>query len=219
MDQKYELSSKKFSHELGWRSREKTLRRRASLSWLEIIDKTSESLFTLSLRCSRNLLDDVIKKETLAASALARNDSQETNVAIIDIPHSSRRVGLVVRKIGMLPQWTNDGNRILCTVLEVDENHVVSVTSPDSWYKASAVGKRKAFNRHGPMWRVTVGAGNDDPTKYTLAYRRQFARAGVPTKGKERTFENVRIYFEEKTLFVFQNQFLYFRKTWMFLGN
>lgn len=131
----------------------------------------------------RNLLETVIEKETLAASTIAFQNSQETNVSVVDIPDSSRRVGLVVRKIGMLPQWTNEGNRILCTVLEVDENHVVSITSPEAWYKSSAVGKRKAFNRHGPMWRVTVGAGNDDPTKYTLGYRRQFVRAGIPVKG------------------------------------
>ncbi|EGT52039.1 hypothetical protein CAEBREN_16123 [Caenorhabditis brenneri] len=133
---------------------------------------------------TKNLLEQVIEKETLANSTFAHQSSQETSVTIGDIPETSRRVGLVVRKIGMLPQWTNEGTRILCTVLEVNENHVVSITSPEMWYKSSAVGKRKAFNRHGPMWRVTVGAGNDDPTKYTLAYRRQFAKAGIPTKEK-----------------------------------
>lgn len=163
------------------RGRRRTL---TPVPWLPPVrEHVPKSSFDIS-RETKNLLEAVIEKETLATSNFALKNSQEACVSITDIPKSSRRVGLVVRKIGMLPQWTNEGNRILCTVLEVNENHVVSVTSPDSWYKSSAVGKRKAFNRHGPMWRVTVGAGNDDPTKYTLAYRRQFVRAGIPIKEK-----------------------------------
>lgn len=163
------------------RGRRRTL---TPVPWLPPVkEHVPKSSFDLSQK-TKSLLEDVIKKETLATSSLAHQNSHETNVSIVDIPRSSRRVGLVVRKIGMLPQWTNEGHRILCTVLEVYENHVVSVTSPDSWYKSSAVGKRKAFNRNGPMWRVTVGAGNEDPTKYTLAYRRQFSKAVVPIKEK-----------------------------------
>ncbi|RCN46060.1 ribosomal protein L3 [Ancylostoma caninum] len=82
----------------------------------------------------------------------------------------------------MLPQWTVDGDRILCTLLEVCENHVVNTVSPSDWYRKSIVGKRKAFNREGPLWKVTVGAVNGDPDKFTHAYRNQFTRACVPVK-------------------------------------
>lgn len=34
------------------------------------------------------------------------------------------------------------------------QNHVVSVISPEDWYRTSIVGKRKAFNREGPMHKV-----------------------------------------------------------------
>ncbi|VDM73092.1 unnamed protein product, partial [Strongylus vulgaris] len=137
----------------------------------------------------------------------------------------------------MLPQWTVEGERILCTLLEVCEvsifdvifsisknkhdeghyiehylpfiyflvgklhfdefifsskcnsirctvfqNHVISVVSPEEWYRKSIVGKRKAFNREGPLWKVTVGAVNGDSDRFTRAYRNQFTRACVPVK-------------------------------------
>lgn len=49
-------------------------------------------------------------------------------------PHS-KRTGLLARKIGMLPQWLNDGTRVLCTLLEFPQNQVVSAVDPDSWYR------------------------------------------------------------------------------------
>lgn len=163
------------------RGRRRTL---TPVPWLPPVNENIPKAGILMNKDTKSLLESVIEKETLIASTLSRQTVHESTSTISDISVSSRRVGLVVRKIGMLPQWTNEGTRILCTVLQVDENHVVSVTSPQSWYKSSSVGKRKAFNRHGPMWRVTVGAGNADPTKYTLSYRKQFSRAGVPTKEK-----------------------------------
>uniref|UniRef100_A0A158P9C4 Large ribosomal subunit protein uL3m n=1 Tax=Angiostrongylus cantonensis TaxID=6313 RepID=A0A158P9C4_ANGCA len=90
--------------------------------------------------------------------------------------------GLLARKIGMMPQWTITGERILCTLLEICQNHVVSVVSPEDWYRKSIVGKRKAFNREGPLWKVTVGAVNGDANIYTHLYRKQFAKARIPPK-------------------------------------
>uniref|UniRef100_A0A1I7U346 Large ribosomal subunit protein uL3m n=1 Tax=Caenorhabditis tropicalis TaxID=1561998 RepID=A0A1I7U346_9PELO len=167
------------------RGRRRTL---TPVPWLPPIKERIPRASVLMNEETKSLLESVVEKERLVSTTLARQCAQETHVSVSDIPESSRRVGLVVQKIGMIPQWTTDGNRILCTVLQVDENHVVSVTSPENWYKASAVGKRKAYNRQGPMWRVTVGTSNDNPTKYTLAYRKQFLKAGIPTKAKVGSF-------------------------------
>ena len=109
---------------------------------------------------------------------------------------TSKRTGVLVKKIGVQPQWLNDGRRILCTLLEVLDNHVISYLSPDQWYSQSIVGKRKAFNRHGEFGRLTVGAVTADPTKVlacfkasiytplqlTAEYMAQFSHAGVPPK-------------------------------------
>nr|CDJ94308.1 Ribosomal protein L3 domain containing protein [Haemonchus contortus] len=130
---------------------------------------------------NRELLREVKEAEKSCANHLSAPSSQsEAKIAEIELP--TRRVGLLARKIGMTPQWTITGDRVLCTLLEICQNHVISVTSPDEWYRRSIVGKRKAFNREGPMWKVTVGAVDYDADRFSLAYRRQFIRAGVPTK-------------------------------------
>lgn len=48
---------------------------------------------------------------------------------------NSKRVGLLARKLGMLPQWLNNGTRVLCTMLEFPENCVVSAIDPETWYR------------------------------------------------------------------------------------
>ncbi|CAJ0598742.1 unnamed protein product [Cylicocyclus nassatus] len=131
---------------------------------------------------NRTLLCEVVAAEKRAAMSLAATSTQQCEAALAEIEPPVRRVGLLVRKIGMLPQWTVDGDRILCTLLEVRENHVVSVISPEEWYRRSIVGKRKAFNREGPLWKVTVGAINGNYDRFTHAYRKQFERACVPVK-------------------------------------
>ncbi|CAJ0942624.1 unnamed protein product, partial [Mesorhabditis belari] len=100
----------------------------------------------------------------------------------------TRRVGLVATKIGMLPQWTNTGKRILCTLLHVNQNNVVKVKSPEDWYRTSIIGRRKAFGRAGPMWQVTVGASDGEPWRFHRAYRKMFAKAGLPVKEKIASF-------------------------------
>ncbi|KAI6176755.1 39S ribosomal protein L3, mitochondrial [Aphelenchoides bicaudatus] len=76
---------------------------------------------------------------------------------------TSKRVGLVARKIGAHPMWFKDGTRTIVTLLEVPENHVISAIDPETWFKTSLIGKQKAFNRFGEMWRVMVGAIDVSP--------------------------------------------------------
>ncbi|CEF66253.1 39S ribosomal protein L3, mitochondrial [Strongyloides ratti] len=101
---------------------------------------------------------------------------------------NSKRVGLLGTKIGMFPQWLNDGTRVLCTLLHIQDNHVISTVSPDEWFTNSIVGKRKAFGRFGPMWKVTVGAINANPRKFTSQYRRMFDSLSIPCKLKLGSF-------------------------------
>lgn len=130
---------------------------------------------------NRALIQDVICAEKSVFDNLARcSQSGVSNSE--EIGPTTRRVGLIARKIGMIPQWTTSGERILCTLLEICQNHVVSVVSPEDWYRKSIVGKRKAFNREGPLWKVTVGAVNGDASIFTHAYRQQFTKANVPPK-------------------------------------
>ncbi|KJH47860.1 50S ribosomal protein L3 [Dictyocaulus viviparus] len=129
-----------------------------------------------------SLIEDVISAEKDFFVSSAASSSKNSTCKFEEIGPDTRRVGLVARKIGMMPQWTTSGERILCTLLEVCENHVVEVTSPTDWFRKSIIGKRKAFNREGPLWKVTVGAVNGNVNIFTAAYRNFFTKSGVPIK-------------------------------------
>ncbi|KRZ78020.1 Electron transfer flavoprotein subunit alpha, mitochondrial [Trichinella papuae] len=101
----------------------------------------------------------------------------------------SVRTGLVCRKIGVIPQYFKNGTRVLCTLLEAKEkvldNHVISYTDPEKWYKYSKIGKKEGLKILG---RLTVGVQSDDPQKFTAAYRGIFEKAGVLPKQKLAAF-------------------------------
>ncbi|KFD54344.1 hypothetical protein M513_04886 [Trichuris suis] len=97
----------------------------------------------------------------------------------------SVRCGLVCRKLGTLPQYTRDGTRVLCTLVQVLDNHVISYTDPETWYKNSSVGKKEGLKRLG---RITIGADSADPQLFTAAYRGLFLKAGVLPKRKLASF-------------------------------
>ena len=106
--------------------------------------------------------DGILDSAAISKIAEAYKDTHYEPRIIKDLPpagkqftENSRRVGLVGIKIGMMPQWDLKGNRILCTAIHVPDNQVVSVTDPITWYKTSPTGKRKAFGRRGPVYRVS----------------------------------------------------------------
>uniref|UniRef100_A0A5S6Q7Q0 Large ribosomal subunit protein uL3m n=1 Tax=Trichuris muris TaxID=70415 RepID=A0A5S6Q7Q0_TRIMR len=97
----------------------------------------------------------------------------------------SVRCGLVCRKLGTLPQYMRDGTSVICTLLQVLDNHVVSYTDPETWYKNSYVGKKEGLRRLG---RLTIGVDSADPQLFTAAYRGLFLKAGVLPKRKLASF-------------------------------
>ncbi|KRY72427.1 Electron transfer flavoprotein subunit alpha, mitochondrial [Trichinella pseudospiralis] len=91
---------------------------------------------------------------------------------------NSVRTGLVCRKIGVIPQYFKNGTRVL-------DNHVISYTDPEKWYRYSKIGKKEGLKILG---RLTVGVQSDDPQKFTAAYRGIFEKAGVLPKQKLAAF-------------------------------
>ncbi|KAF7638421.1 FAD_binding_2 domain-containing protein [Meloidogyne graminicola] len=67
---------------------------------------------------------------------------------------TSKRIGMVGRKIGMTLQWMNDGTRCLCTMIHFPDNVVLSANDPETWWRHSVTGKQKAFGKRGPLWSV-----------------------------------------------------------------
>ncbi|PAV80562.1 hypothetical protein WR25_19106 [Diploscapter pachys] len=128
------------------------------------------------------ILQEIEETKARVFAMVSKKRLRETEAAYRNIPEESRRVGLVMRKIGMMPQWTVKGRKILCTVLKLEDNQVVDVLSPDAWYRTCKTGKVKAFGRMGPTWRVGVGAKNDNPFDYDTKYREIFDKAQVPCK-------------------------------------
>ncbi|KHN78688.1 F-box/SPRY domain-containing protein 1 [Toxocara canis] len=147
------------------------------------IPKKEERVFEQLDRETRELLQQVLEQEKSGyrpswrqseESPLREGLSRNVKTEGVEWNENSKRVGLLARKIGMLPQWLNDGTRVLCTMLEFPDNCVVSAIDPETWYRKSLVGKSKAFGIRGPMWKVTVGAVNADPSKFTRVYRNVF---------------------------------------------
>ncbi|KAI3422478.1 hypothetical protein GPALN_012986 [Globodera pallida] len=102
---------------------------------------------------------------------------------------SSKRIGLIGRKIGMTLQWLTDGTRCLCTLIHVPDNCVLSAVDPETWYRHSIAGKHKAFRGVvptrkcvPPMWSQMVGVEDYNSIFLTAEYRAMFERAGVPCK-------------------------------------
>lgn len=94
----------------------------------------------------------------------------------------SRRTGLIAKKIGQQPMWSKDGRRLLTTVLQVVDNHVVSYI-PNEEFKLT---RRPFYNysKYRDLDVVVVGAESDDPRKYPLSHLGLFNKANIPPKKK-----------------------------------
>ena len=105
-----------------------------------------------------HIMEEGFKESTISL----KSRDQPSSIDYSNLPltgqtftENSRRVGMVGVKIGMLPQWCNKrGERVLCTAIHFPSNEVISVVDPETWYKMNPIGKRKAYTRYGPMFKV-----------------------------------------------------------------
>ncbi|VDM20424.1 unnamed protein product [Wuchereria bancrofti] len=166
--------------------------RRRTLTPPPWVPKKEENIVEPIEPSTRVLLQQFIKLERKVHVPITRtNPHMSFKTPLCRIPQEtnppewtpeSNRVGMLARKIGMFPQWGVDGTRFLCTLLEFPKNLVISAIDPETYYRISMVGRRKAYGRYGARWRVTVGAVDGDPTKFTARYRATFERHGFPVK-------------------------------------
>ncbi|XP_067651670.1 large ribosomal subunit protein uL3m-like [Haliotis asinina] len=102
------------------------------------------------------------------------------------------RTGVLALKIGVVPQWTTDGQKIFTTMLQVLDNHVIRYTPPEK-LQMSAGWKPWWKNKYGV---VVVGALSCDPSEFSKDYNNLFAEAGVPPKRRLTRFivtENAKV--------------------------
>lgn len=94
---------------------------------------------------------------------------------------SSRRCGIIAKKIGIQPYWKKDGSYGLATLLWVPDNHVI---------KSYDIEETKKNIIHQDRWRydkcccMVVGAETANPQGLTAEYCGMFTEAGVLPKKK-----------------------------------
>ncbi|GFG41093.1 hypothetical protein Cfor_00554 [Coptotermes formosanus] len=92
-----------------------------------------------------------------------------------------RRTGVIARKIGIYPMWLKDGTRVLTTLLQVLDNHVIRYIPPEEFHPPrTSVRNPKSKQQLGCL---LVGAESADPQTFTKEYCGLFKDSGVmPTK-------------------------------------
>jgi len=98
----------------------------------------------------------------------------------------SQRCGVIARKIGVYPLWKNDGTKILTTLLQVSDNHVIKYIPPEDCEKRNFF--HKNFQKYN-TGTLIVGADNSDPREFTKAYSSLFSEAGVLPKKRMTKFK------------------------------
>lgn len=93
----------------------------------------------------------------------------------------TRRVGLLAKKLGTMPQWTKDGRRIITTCLLVSDNHVIKYHSPEEY---AEIGRPVDRKRYAGLGCAIVGADSRDPRQFTAEYNGLFKESGVMPKKK-----------------------------------
>ena len=91
------------------------------------------------------------------------------------------RTGVLAVKLGIIPQWTKDGHRFNCTLLQVLDNHVIRYTNPEQ--SLTNRGYQEKWSK-GHFGLMVVGALSCDPFSFSKRYNNLFAEAGVPPKRK-----------------------------------
>lgn len=94
---------------------------------------------------------------------------------------NSQRTGVIARKIGIYPMWTKSGKKLLTTLLQIVDNHVIRYHPPEVY------AKMRFGDKHGQKGRLgclVVGAESTDPQKFSAEYIGLFTEAGVMPKRK-----------------------------------
>ena len=102
---------------------------------------------------------------------------------------ATTRIGLIGRKIGVVPMWLKNGKQVSSTMLHIDDNHVIRYISAEDFSKTVVAQRRirpyimkpTASIQRGS---IVVGALSADPSKFTKDYCGLFTESGVMPKKK-----------------------------------
>lgn len=102
---------------------------------------------------------------------------------------TTTRVGLIGRKIGVVPMWLKNGKSVLATMLHIEDNHVVKYIPADDFSKTVVAQRRIRPYIMKPTASISrgslvVGALSADPSRFTKDYCGLFTGSGVMPKKK-----------------------------------
>lgn len=89
-----------------------------------------------------------------------------------------RRTGVIARKLGHSPLWLKDGSRIITTMLQVVDNHVIKYIPP-GMFKPTMKKPLMSYSSYGC---ILVGSESIDPNLLTSNYMGLFKNSGVMPK-------------------------------------
>lgn len=89
-----------------------------------------------------------------------------------------QRTGLIGKKIGVYPLWLKNGKRILTTMIQILDNHVVRYVSPEN----NSPTQRKHLHDYSKHAQLYIGSGSVDPNRLTANYSGLFEKVGVMPK-------------------------------------
>ena len=107
----------------------------------------------------------------------------------IDCDIRTTRVGLLGRKIGVVPMWYKNGKQVLATMLQIEDNHVVKYIPAEDFAKTTVAQRRIRPYIMKPTASISrgslvVGALSADPSKFTKDYCGLFTESGIMPKKK-----------------------------------
>eukprot|EP00096_Caligus_rogercresseyi_P008717 TRINITY_DN2813_c0_g1_i1.p1 TRINITY_DN2813_c0_g1~~TRINITY_DN2813_c0_g1_i1.p1 ORF type:complete len:352 (+),score=70.86 TRINITY_DN2813_c0_g1_i1:113-1168(+) len=100
----------------------------------------------------------------------------------------STRTGVLARKIGLAPLWNKSGSRIMTTLLQVADIHVIRYIPAEDYAESHIGQKLQASNGISEAKRkvlnpaLVVGTDSRDPSYFTKGYCGLFSESGVSPK-------------------------------------
>ena len=99
----------------------------------------------------------------------------------------TKRIGLLGRKIGVVPMWFANGKKCAATMLQIEDNHVIKYIPPEDFARTMVAERRNIPRIYGVDKKtdkacLVVGALSTDCQKYTKDYCGLFTESGVMPK-------------------------------------
>ncbi|XP_060518564.1 large ribosomal subunit protein uL3m [Cylas formicarius] len=117
-------------------------------------------------------------KEIVEDKMIEATKNESPMISGIDWNPRFQRTGVLAKKIGIYPMWMKNGTKMLTTLLQILDNHVIKYYSPEE-YDQPRKRPTKIYNKKGCL---LLGAEATDPSMFTKEYCGLFKDSGVIPK-------------------------------------